>query len=123
MNHRILLVDDDRWWGESHGRILERAGYECVIAGSANSAIEMIDDFVPTAIVLDVMLPGANGLQLLHELQSYDDTHQVPVILCSNLSAIRFQIVALQSYGVRMILDKSTVTPSQLIKAVKAVIV
>jgi len=123
MNQRVLLVEDDRWWAESCQKTLQRVGYECTIATTAESGLESLDEHIPQAIILDFMLPGANALQFLHEVQSYDDSHAIPVILCTSLNGIDKHSEPLEVYGVRLILDKATVTPQQLVKAVKSVIV
>ena len=57
---------------------------------------------------------------LLHELQSYDDTHQIPIVLCTNL-ADQFDKKQLEVYGVKRIVDKTTMHPSDIVAAVKAV--
>lgn len=119
----ILLVEDDKWWAENCRRILERSGYEVMIAESAHAALQTLTVAIPQLIMLDFMLPGANALQLLHELQSYSDTQTVPVILCTSVSEARSSVTAFENYGVRFVFNKATVTPVQLVKAVKAVLV
>lgn len=120
---KVLIVEDDRWIAENHHRILSDAHFVCSMAHSAEQAIEALNDFQPDVILLDFLLPGANALQLLHELQSYDDTHVIPVILCTSLTEARQEAEAFEKYGVRMVLDKASVTPKQLVAAVTDVIV
>jgi CheY-like chemotaxis protein len=55
---------------------------------------------------------------LLHELQSHDDTAELPVILCTSL-AQRIQLDDVRKYGVVSVLDKATVTPKLLQEAVE----
>ena len=121
--HLILLVDDDVWWRQACRRVLERRNYDCAEASSAEEAMEYLGDVQPSAVVLDFMLPGANALQLLHEMQSYGDTQQIPVILTTSLSQVVSQAKALEEYGVRMVLDKARLTPAQLATSLKVVIV
>ena len=123
MTHHILLVDDDRWWGESYQKMLQDRGYTCLVALSVEAALAKLDERVPAAILLDFMLPDGNALQFLHELQSYDDTHGIPVVLLTGLSEAKGHESALESYGVRLVLDKATATPAQVIKAITEVIV
>lgn len=119
---KVLIIEDDRWVAENYHRILSGTGFSCYAVHNAARAVEVLDDFQPDVILLDFLLPEANAVQLLHELQSYDDTHQVPVILCTNLTETRQEASALEKYGVRMVLDKASVTPKQLIAAVTDVI-
>lgn len=122
-SHKVLIVEDDKWVAENHAMILQRAGFACEVVHSADDAVGTIDEFTPDVILLDFFLPGANAMQLLHELQSYDDTAMTPIVLCTSFSEAKKEAEALDAYGVRIVLDKSTVTPKQLAKAVTDVIV
>lgn len=121
MKRRILLVDDDAWWREACAHSLERAGMSVSHADSAMMALDVIDATRPDIIVLDVMLPGANALQLLHELQSYNDTRTLPVILCTSLRELRLHIKELEKYGVYHIFDKASMTPRELVGVTKGI--
>lgn len=120
---KVLIVEDDRWVAENYQRILTAAGFKCYSVHTAGRAIEVLDDFQPDVILLDFLLPEANALQLLHELQSYDDTNLLPVVLCTSLAEARREAGALEKYGVRMVLDKSSITPKQLESAITDVLV
>jgi two-component system, chemotaxis family, response regulator PixH len=121
--NRVLLVEDDKWWAENCQRVLRRWGYAVSIVGTADEALQQLDEAMPRAIVLDYLLPGGNAMQLLHELQSYTDTRTIPVILCTSINEIHNLASALENYGVRRVFDKASVTPRQLAQAVKEVIV
>lgn len=123
MSKKVLIVEDDRWVAENYHRILGGAGFTCYAVHTAARAVEVLDDIQPDVILLDFLLPEVNAVQLLHELQSHDDTHRVPVILCTSLAETRQEASTLEKYGVRMVLDKASVTPRQLIAAVTDVIV
>lgn len=118
---KVLLVEDDAWLAEMEVRVLEQAGYEVVHAPHALSAIDYIDETPPDVIVLDVLLAGSTAFSLLNELQSHDDTKDVPVILCTNL-AEQFNDGKLKEYGVKRVVDKTTMHPNDLVVAVKAVL-
>jgi CheY-like chemotaxis protein len=117
----VLIVEDDRWQAEQHERVLNRAGYETTVALHALAAIEAIDDIHPDVIVLDVLLVGNTAFTLLHELQTYSDTGNIPVIMCTNLGS-DLSIDDLRPYGVRRVLDKTTMVPNDLIAAVQSVL-
>lgn len=117
----ILLVEDDAWLAEMESRVLEQAGYKVIVAPHALAAIDQIDLQTPDIIILDVLLAGSTAFSLLNELQSHDDTKQIPVILCTNL-AEQFSDGKLKEYGVKRVVDKSTMHPSDLVVAVKAVL-
>jgi CheY-like chemotaxis protein len=117
---RVVLVEDDAWLAELEVRALENAGFSVRHAPHAPAAIDAVDDFVPDVIVLDVLLTGTTAFALLHELQSYTDTHDIPVILCTNM-AESLSLDDMKSYGVRRIVDKSTMKPDDLVAAVRSV--
>jgi CheY-like chemotaxis protein len=120
-SHHVLIVEDDVWFAASAKRTLEAHGYHVDWAPGAQEAAEMVAAKRPDLIVLDIFLPEANGLQLLHELRGYDDSFDVPVIVCSG-SVHDIPAQALDSYGVLSVLDKTTLTPAQLAKSVGEVL-
>ncbi|MEI7539209.1 MAG: response regulator [Candidatus Saccharibacteria bacterium] len=117
----ILIVDDDEWLAEQYKRSLNSQGYDVTIASHAIAAIQLVDDIHPSAIILDVLLTGSTAFALLHELQSYSDTGDIPVIICTNLAG-DLSIEDLKPYGVRRILDKTKMLPSDLLVALRSVL-
>lgn len=118
---KILLVEDDPWLAELEVKTLQGAGFEVAHSPHAPSAIVAIDDVQPDVLILDVLLTGTTAFALLHELQSYDDTSKLPIILCTNMAeSLKLEDVA--AYGVRRIVDKSLMRPDDLVAAVRAVI-
>lgn len=118
---KVLVIEDDPWLGDVFARTLESNNYEVRIATHGMSALDMVDDFLPSVIVSDILLSGGTVFALLHELQSYSDTGHIPVILCSNV-ADTMKDVETTAYGVREIFDKATVTPDALVTAIKRVL-
>jgi DNA-binding response OmpR family regulator len=118
---RVLLVEDDPWLAELEADVLAQAGYDVIHAPHAPSAIAKIDEHQPDIIILDVLLTGSTAFALLHELQSYSDTKQVPVILCTNM-AESLKLEDLKTYGVQRIIDKTTMHPGDLVAAIRSVL-
>ncbi len=117
----VLIIEDSEWLAEQYQRILIQAGYKVLIAAHAVAAIDAIDDFKPDVILLDMLLTGTTALVLMHELQSYDDTSKIPVVLCTNIAS-DLSIDNLAPYGIKRILDKTIMHPSDLIAAIKSVL-
>lgn len=115
---RVLIVDDDKWLVDELRRRLTAAG--CLVdgAGDGIEAIDKIDQALPEAIVLDIMLPGANGISLLHELQSYSDTGMIPVIILSSSVEVA-DSKRLSPYGVTDVIDKATMMPDDVVSAIR----
>lgn len=117
----ILIVEDDDWLAEQHGRTLQSAGFAVAFAPHALAAMDAVDSKRPDAIVLDLLLAGPNAFTLLHELQSHTDLAAIPVILCTN-SADQIANEDIAAYGVRQVLDKATMHPDDVVAAVKKVL-
>ena len=115
---QVLIVDDDEWLVDELSRRLEAAGCVLRIAGDGIAAIDSIDQQTPDVIILDIMLPGANGIGLLHELQSYSDTGKIPVIILSS-SVESVDTKQLRPYGVVDVIDKSTMKPGDIVTAIR----
>jgi DNA-binding response OmpR family regulator len=76
MTQRVLVVDDEPTVRDVVARYLERDGFIVKEVGDGDQVIDTADRFQPDLIVLDVMLPGRTGLEVLRDLN-----HRVPVIL------------------------------------------
>jgi two-component system phosphate regulon response regulator PhoB len=118
---KVLLVEDDPWLAELEMKTLSEVGFFVTHAPHAQSAIVKIDEIQPDVMILDVLLTGTTAFALLHELQSYDDTDGLPIILCTNM-ADNVKLEDVQSYGVRRIVDKTTMKPGDLVVAVRSVL-
>lgn len=115
----IVLLEDDVWLADLEVRVLTKAGYEVRVAHHGASAMELIETQAPDALIVDMLLAGSTVFTLLHELQSYQDTAQIPVILCTNL-AEQVRPEQLKAYGIRRVLDKTTMQPGDIVTALKA---
>ena len=71
---KILLVEDEESIRKFVKINLEREGYEVLEAGSGEDGLEIAEAESPDIVVLDVMLPGINGFQVLRELRQRDET-------------------------------------------------
>ena len=78
---RILIVDDDPHAVEILTRMLEREGYECTGAAGGPAALETVQNRAIDVILLDVMMPGMDGLQVCERLRGDETLRQIPVIL------------------------------------------
>ncbi|HWZ65710.1 MAG TPA: response regulator [Patescibacteria group bacterium] len=122
MAQSILLVEDEPWLGELYKKVLHSNGYQVTWCQDVYAAMDCIDDAPPQLIILDLLLPWANGIGLLQGLVSHYDLARIPVIVYSNAVPQDVDQVALRHYGVREVLNKATVTPKQLVSFVKKVL-
>lgn len=121
MSASILLVDDDAWQLGIYERAVAKAGCAHRSAQNPAEAIAHIQQKMPDAIVLDVLLEGNTAFVLLNELRSDAELANIPVILATNL-ADDLRLRDLEPYGVRRIINKMTAHPSDIAAAIKAVL-
>jgi DNA-binding response OmpR family regulator len=93
MSGRVLVVDDDETVRDVVRRYLERDGHEVVVAGDGESALQLVAKQVPDLIVLDLMLPGIDGLEVCRRLRQ---RHSVPIVMLTALGEEEDRVVGLQ---------------------------
>jgi CheY-like chemotaxis protein len=81
----LLAVDDNEGLIDLFRRYLSGHGWQVVAAPSASEARRLLAEATPTAIALDVMMPGEDGWDLLTSLKADPATRGIPVIVCSVL--------------------------------------
>lgn len=116
---QVLVIEDDAWQAEMIERQLSHYGFTVMVVHNALDAFAAIDAKMPAAIVLDMMLPGPNGMTFLHELRSHSDLASLPVIVCSTQS---LALESLRPYGVGVVLDKTTMETDDIAVAVRKVL-
>jgi len=120
MSQIVLIIESEPWLGDQYQQGLEREGFEVTRASNAYTAIDMIDQQTPVAIIMSLLLNGPGALGLLHELQSYVDTADIPVIVCSSLPNLHLD--ELQPYGVQRLINTTTMQPGDVAAAVRSVL-
>lgn len=78
---RILLVEDEPNIVESLRFILEQAGFAVDVVSDGNAALDYLDAGSPDAVVLDIMLPGMNGFDVLRAIRDNRKLAGLPVIV------------------------------------------
>ena len=78
MSDRILVVEDEAIVAEVVERFLRREGYDTMVVGDGKAALNAIKRFLPDLIVLDLMLPEIDGLEVCRQVRSHSET---PIIM------------------------------------------
>ena len=81
MAKRILVAEDEPNIAGSLQFVLERAGYQVLTESHGDKVIEKVRDERPDAMILDVMLPGADGYEILRDLRNQADTVALTVLV------------------------------------------
>jgi len=77
----ILVVEDDEDIQELIRYNLIQAGYRVVVAGSGEEGVKIAHAKTPDLILLDIMLPGMDGLEVCRTLSAQENTRQIPIIM------------------------------------------
>ena len=108
---KLLIVEDDKNWADILCGYAAAVGAEPRVVISGDQAMEMIDNWQPDAIVLDMLLAGETAVALLNELRSHADLARLPIVVCSNADV---NLADLRPFGVRELLDKASMRPDEV---------
>ena len=118
MPQHVLVVDDDPTVSDVVRRYLELAGFEATMAADGLSALAAVRERRPDLVVLDLMLPGMDGLEVCRRLR--DDDAEVPVIMLTALGEEADRVVGL-SLGADDYVTKPF-SPRELVLRVQSVL-
>lgn len=84
-NNKILLVEDEFYIRDLYKMILESAGFEVILAVNGEEGLKFVEEVRPNLILLDIMLPKINGIEVLKKLKKIETIRNIPVLLLTNL--------------------------------------
>lgn len=116
---RIVIVEDDQLLAAMYKTKFELAGYKVDVHHTAELALPELVNDAPDLIILDVLLPGKNGLWLLKELHS--NKTKIPVVMLTNLAEADFSMPdkLRETLGVVGYHVKTQVTPAEVLNTVQ----
>lgn len=119
---RVLFVEDDVDVSTMYTTQLLLEENDVTHARTAQEALDLLDEEEFDLIILDMLLPGSNGIAVLQELRSYRDWRNIPVIVLSNVTPDDLEVSEqhLKDLGVRDYLIKMETTPQDLAVSVNA---
>jgi DNA-binding response OmpR family regulator len=115
----VLIVDDEPTVGEVLSRYLEREGYEARVAEDGPGALAAVGDRAPDLVVLDVMLPGVDGLEVMRRIR--ESRRPAPAIILLTAKGEESDRVT----GLRLGADDYVVkpfSPAELVARVDAIL-
>lgn len=117
----ILLVDDDLTLREMYAERLKAEGFSVEMAKDGEEALRKATELKPNLILLDVMMPKINGLDVLKRLREQEDTSQIPVIVLTALIQDREKMESI-TRGADDYIVKSETMPGDVIMKIHAVL-
>ncbi len=117
---KVLVVDDEKDLAELLDYNLKKEGYAVLCAGDGLEALRLVQSEAPDLVVLDIMLPGMQGLEVLKALKKKPGTQAIPVILLTAKSEELDKVLGLE-LGADDYVTKPF-SPRELVARVKAVL-
>lgn len=117
-NHLILLIEDDQPIVNVLKHRLEQEHLDLMVAGDGEEGLRLALEFHPSLILLDILLPKMNGLEILKELHQDKWGKRAKVIILTNLSDAKSKIEAI-NYKVTDYITKTGCSLNNLIKKIK----
>jgi DNA-binding response OmpR family regulator len=94
--YRILCVEDDQDMAALLTRILEREGYEVIVAATGYAGIEAVSGERPDLVLLDLMLPGVDGWEVYRHMKAEPTLESIPVIAVTAKSSSIDRVMGLR---------------------------
>jgi DNA-binding response OmpR family regulator len=85
MGEKVLVVDDEFEIRDLLSRFLTEEGYEVIVAPNGEEALELAETENPEVILLDIKMPGIDGIEICKRLKAKEKTRFIPVIMATAL--------------------------------------
>ena len=118
---KILIIEDDPLMTRLYQKVFKFEGYDVEVASNGKRGLEKVESFKPSLILLDIMMPEMNGLEVLAKLKASDETKKIPVVVLTNLAGTQDAETALAKGAVKYII-KSEHEPKEVIKMIKGIL-
>lgn len=118
---KILWVEDDQFLNDIIAHKLSKTSYQFFHAIEGEEALKVIHEELPDIIVLDIILSGMDGFEILRRIKTDQAISHIPVILLSNLGQ-ESDLERGQELGAVRFLIKATVTPDEIIGEINEVL-
>jgi len=118
---QVLIVEDNASLRLAYASFTEEAGHSVHACSGVEEAMEYLSANTPDVILLDMLMPRVNGLELLQRYDVRQEHTNVKVIAFSNLTEERI-IQQATDFGASLYLTKSLTTPKNLLDAIDAVL-
>ncbi|MBM7068332.1 response regulator transcription factor [Actibacterium sp. 188UL27-1] len=105
MGKRVLLVEDEPNIIEAIRFILQRDGWHVSSHSDGATAFDILSATPPDVVILDAMLPGRSGFDILREVRDTDETRNVPVLMLTAKGQVKDRELA-EHYGASAFMTK-----------------
>lgn len=121
MKPKILIIEDDTFIAELMAKILSRENFDVDLVTDGEVGLEKIKKQTPDLVLLDLVLPGINGFEILKKVKKDSKTKQIPVIIVSNLGTPE-EVQKGLKLGASAYLVKATSLPDEMMEKIREVL-
>lgn len=121
MPKTILIIEDDKFLRELIAQKLNKEEYNISEAIDGEEGIKKVKEEKPDLVLLDLILPGIDGFEVLSQMKENPETKSIPVIILSNLGQKEDMEKGLKLGAVDYLI-KAHFTPGEIIDKIKAVL-
>lgn len=118
---KILIIEDDPLIQRLYQKAFGFGGHEVLTASDGREGLVKAEKSNPTLVLLDIMMPRMNGLEVLERLKAKTETRKIPVVILTNLAGAQDAEAALAKGAVKYLV-KSEYTPKQVVDIVEGVL-
>jgi len=118
----ILIVEDTDAVVIQMKDILESLGYNLMVANNGSDALELISQKIPDGMILDLMMPGVDGFDVLKQIREEKKTENIPVIILTAKYVTKNELSFLKSNNIHQLIQKGDINKEQLLKAVASMV-
>jgi len=122
MEQKILIIEDDLFLRQLISKKIGQEGYDVVEAVDGEEGIKKVETEKPDLILLDLILPGVDGFEVLSRVKKNLNTKHIPVIILSNLGQ-KEDVDRGLNLGAEDFLIKAHFTPTEIIIKIRNVLI
>jgi DNA-binding response OmpR family regulator len=122
MDQTILIIEDDKFLRELIARKLIKEGFKIEEAIDGEEGLKKTEEIKPNLILLDLILPGLDGFEVLAKIKDDPKTSSIPVVILSNLGQ-KDEVEKGLKLGAVDFLVKAHFTPEEIVEKIKTVLV
>ena|ERR1700730_1174125 len=119
-NDVILIVDDSKFIAQAYSRVLLGLGYRVLIACDGKTGLFAAESCNPSRILLDMLMPDMDGVEVLRKLKQTPSTIDIPVLVISSLSGKNDEKIIQE--GAAGYFEKGSMTPEKLENAISGIL-
>ena len=119
----ILLVDDSDPAIIQLKDFMEETGYKILVARSGAEALDIISRIIPDAMILDLMMPGMDGFEVLQTIRNAEPTAHIPVLILTAKQITKEDLKFLKRNNVHQLIQKGDVNRIELLNSISKLVV